>query len=191
VELLSAPIQPERVETPPREEVRAVLNFLRQHYDFIVVDTSQSFSPSTVAALEAADQVLLVTTPDLPALRNAKRCLPLLQRYGNGKEGGIQLLVNRYAQENAISLEDISRTLDLAISWSLSSDYHAISEAVNKGEPVVLDGRSRYARDLRKMGAELVGLRDAESGRSAGPLAGITAPLRSAWLRFFPTSSSS
>ena len=54
--------------------------FLRQHYDYVVVDTPRSFSPATLAAFEQADLVFLVTNVDLASLRNIQRGLPLLKR---------------------------------------------------------------------------------------------------------------
>jgi pilus assembly protein CpaE len=182
VELLSAPVQPERVEMPTREEVGAVLRFLKQHFDFIVVDTSKSSSPATRAALEQSELILLVVTPDLPALRNAKRSLPLLEgRRGEGEPRRVRLVVNRYDPDNLITLNDIRETLELDVAWSLSSDYRAISESVNRGVPIVSNGSSRYARDIRALGAGLAGLSAPEAGRRGAPFA----PLGRVWQRIF------
>jgi len=44
---------------------------------------------------------------------------------------------------------------------TLSNDYAAVSRAINAGKPVVLNGKSRYARDLQALGTELVGVQQA------------------------------
>ena len=64
----------------PAEEIRRILQFLRKHYDYVVVDTSKSFSPATLAAFEQADLAFIVTNVDLASLRNMQRGLPLLKR---------------------------------------------------------------------------------------------------------------
>ncbi|MGH7579004.1 MAG: AAA family ATPase, partial [Gemmatimonadales bacterium] len=80
VHLLSAPYQPEKAEVVTGEEIRRILQFLRKHYDYLVVDTSKSFSPATLASLEQADLAFIVTNVDLASLRNLQRGLPLLKR---------------------------------------------------------------------------------------------------------------
>src|SRR4029453_17855687 len=77
VDLLSAPYHPEKAEMGSGDLIRRILLFLRQHYDYVVVDTSKSFSQATLATFEQADQVFLVTTADLPSLRNIQRGLPM------------------------------------------------------------------------------------------------------------------
>jgi pilus assembly protein CpaE len=187
VELLAAPVQLERDAVPSRDEVRSVLNFLKQHYDYIVVDTPKSLPPAALAAIEESDLVILLTTPDLPALRNTKRWLPLLEARVGGRAQGqpdrIRLLVNRYSPVNVITLEDITRTLELPVSWKLSSDYEAISHAINRGEPVVLNGNSRYAKELSALSTELGGIRTEALEVGGGYLASLTAQLRGVWRR--------
>src|SRR5262249_55500950 len=80
VHLLSAPFHPERAEATSAEEIRKILQFLKQHYDYVVVDTAKSFSPTTLAAFDQSDNVLVVVALDLPSLRNVQRGLPLLKR---------------------------------------------------------------------------------------------------------------
>ena len=80
VHLLSAPYHPEKAEVVTAEEIRRILQFLRKHYDYLVVDTSKSFSPATLASLEQADLAFVVTNVDLASLRNLQRGLPLLKR---------------------------------------------------------------------------------------------------------------
>src|SRR5690606_33975276 len=80
VHLLSAPFHPEKVEVVPGEGIRKILAFLKNHYEYIVVDTSKSFTPATLATFEQADRIFLLINVGLPSLRNIKRCQPLLDR---------------------------------------------------------------------------------------------------------------
>jgi len=67
VHLLSAPSQPEKAEGITADQIRRILVFLRQHYDYIIIDTPRSFSPTTLAVFEQADLVFMVSTADIPS----------------------------------------------------------------------------------------------------------------------------
>lgn len=166
VHLLSAPFVPEPGDGVPGEQIRAILSFLKQHYDFIVVDTSKSFSLSTVAAFDEADRVFLVTNVDLPSLRNIQRCVPLLERIVGRDAERLRLIVNRFHAENVISLDDVRRTVGLDVYWTLSNDYGAVIHSINSATPIVRNGKSRYARDLRALGADIAGLGNGKRGKS-------------------------
>jgi pilus assembly protein CpaE len=172
VHLLSAPYHPDRVEAVDGEQIRGILQFLRQHYDYVLVDTPRSFTPATLAAFEQADQLYLVTTVDLPSLRNIKRSLPLLDRITGGHmKEKVRLVVNRHdSSVTEISADEVERTLGLSTYWRLGNDYETVIRSINSGEPLVLsaNGSSPFARDLRAMGAELSGLGEMASGRKGG-----------------------
>lgn len=174
VDLLSAPYHPEKAEVVTGEQIRRILLFLRQHYDYVVVDTSKSFSQSTLVAFEQADLVFLVTTADLPSLRNIQRGLPLLRRVVVRGDEQLRLVVNRYDPGDQISPADIERTLGLKVFWKLSNDYEAVIGSLNSGQPIVLNGTSSYGKDVKAMAASLLGTK--EDGRRGG----LTGTLRGA-----------
>ena len=161
VHLLSAPLQPEKAESITADQVRRILAFLRQHYDYILVDTPRSFAPSTLAIFEHADLVFIVGTADLPSLRNIQRGIPLLRRVLTKGEDQVRLIINRYDPSDAISVADVERSLGLKVFWKLSNDYEAVMGSVNAGRPIVLNGGSPYTRDLTGLAAQVTGVREA------------------------------
>jgi len=165
IELLCAPYHPEKAESVSADQIRRILQFLRQHYEYIVVDTSKSFSPTTLATFEQSDLVFLVSTADLPSLRNIQRGLPMMKRMLVKGQEQIRLVVNRYNPRDAISLEDVRKSLGLAVYWTLSNDYDAVVRSVNAGKPIVLNGSSNYTKDLKAFAADVAGLK---TGRSNG-----------------------
>src|SRR5439155_243583 len=80
IHLLSASDHADRAEVPAEDQIRTILHFVKQHYAYVVVDACTSLTPSALAAFAEADRILVVTTLDLPSLRNLQRCLPLLER---------------------------------------------------------------------------------------------------------------
>jgi pilus assembly protein CpaE len=159
VHLLSAPYQPEKAEVVSAEEIRRILQFLRKHYDYLVVDTSKSFSPATLASLEQADLAFVVTNVDLASLRNLQRGLPLLKRMLGRDEKHIRLVVNRYHPDNEISLEDVQRTIGIPVFHTLCNDYDEVSRSISSGKPIVLNGNSKFSRDMKGLGALVTGIR--------------------------------
>jgi pilus assembly protein CpaE len=171
VHLLSAPFQPEKVEAVAGDQIRQILKFLKQNYDYIIVDTPRSFSPAAMAAFEQADAIYIVTAVDLPSLRNIKRSLPLLERITGGRvKERVRLVVNRYHPDNVISLDEVHRTLGLSVHWKLSNDYETVINSINAGEPLMLgNSSSPFRNDLKALGAQIAGLRP-EGGKKAGGL---------------------
>jgi pilus assembly protein CpaE len=160
IDLLSAPYHPEKAEPVSGDQIRRILQFLRQHYEYVVVDTSKSFSQSTLATFEQSDLVFLVTTVDLSSLRNIQRGLPMLKRMLPRGQDQIRLVINRYNRKDAISLEDVKRTIGLSPYWTLSNDYDAVLRSVNDGKPIVLNGTSQCTKDLKAFAAAVAGVRD-------------------------------
>lgn len=157
VHVLSAPYHPEKAESISADQIRQILTFLRQHYDYVVVDTSNSFTPRTMTALEMADDVFLVANVDLPSLRNIQRCQHLLSRM-NGRDRDLKLIVNRHQPEADITLDDVEQALGLDVYWTLPNDYEAVIYSINTGQPVILDERCAYAHELQALGAKIAGL---------------------------------
>ena len=173
VHLLSAPYQPETAEVVTGEQIRKILQFLRKHYDYIVVDTAKSFSPATTASFEQADIAFVVTNVDLASLRNIQRGLPLLKRMMGRSGDHIRLIVNRYNAAGDITLKDVEHTIGLRVFQTLSNDYEGVSRSINSGRPIVLNGDSKYASDIKMLGREVAGVKLKKKSR----LAALKAPL--------------
>lgn len=172
VHLLSAPFHPERAQAVSADQIRRIMQYLKQYYDYIVVDVSKSFTPVTLAAFEQADQVFLVTTVDLPSLRNVQRALPLLKRVVPQGGAQIRLVLNRFDKSGEVTIKQVEKSLGLSVYGTLRNDYEAVIRSVNTGKPVVLNGNSVYSQDLNKLGRVLTGVRDTSKG--TGPLGRIS-----------------
>ena len=160
VDLLSAPYHPQKSEVVTGEQITRILRFLKQNYEYVVVDTSQSFSPSTLATFEQAEQIYLLTTVDVPSLRNIARCLPLLKQIAAPSDERLRLLLNRYHDDGLIRVKDVERTLGIPVFHTIGNDYDAVLRSISTGVPIILDRDSRYARDVRALGAQIAGVED-------------------------------
>jgi pilus assembly protein CpaE len=156
VQVLSAPFEPEIGEEVTGEQIARILGFLRQHFDYVLVDTSKSLAPPALAALQIADPIFLVTNMDVPSLRNLKRCLPILDRVTAGDAGRLRLVVNRFNAKSLVGLDDLEETLGIDVYRTLTNDYATVIQAISTGRPLVLEGSSRYADQLKDLARSIV-----------------------------------
>jgi pilus assembly protein CpaE len=143
-------------EAVTREQARAVLQFLRRQYEYVVVDLEKSFTTTTGAAVENADDVLMVTTPDLASLRNTKKAMPFVERSMTDPKR-LHLIVNRRRTVDVITSEDVQKAIGREVFATLTADDSAVADAMNTGKPAVLSRKSHYARDVKTMAAHLLG----------------------------------
>jgi len=173
VDLLASPYRPADYEAVSGERVREVITFLKSHYDYVVVDTPKTFNPASFGAFAEADLIYLVTTADIPSIRNLSRSLPLLKHLGGRKSTDrFRLIVNRFDPAQVISLEEISKTVGLEVHWTLRNDYRAVMDSINEGSPAVTRSGSPFGRDMRGLASQLTGvpLADAQKKGRLGTL---------------------
>jgi pilus assembly protein CpaE len=178
VHLLSAPLQPEKAEAITADQIRRILAFLRQHYDYVIVDTPRSFAPSTIAIFEQADLVFIVSTADIPSLRAIQRGIPMLKRVLAKGEEQVRLILNRYDPKDTISVQDVERSLGLKVFWKISNDYEAVMGSLNAGRPIVLNGGCPYTRDLKGLAMSVAGVQEEARSRGSRLAQALGAPFR-------------
>ena len=183
IDLLAAPVEPDKAESVTADHVRRILAFLRQHYDYIIVDSPRSFAPTTLAVFEQADPLFLVSIADLQSLRNIQRGIPMFKKVLTRWDEQIRLILNRYDPRDVVSVEDVERSLGLKVFWKISNDYEAVTSSVTAGKPIVLNGGSPYTRDLAGLASLVTGVRGDAGQRSrlgrtlAAPFQGVMGKL--------------
>jgi pilus assembly protein CpaE len=168
--VLPAPPRPERFALTA-DQVRAGLGMMRAHFQHLVLDLRHDVEPATVAALETADVILLLTDLTVPALRSNAAALAALRALGVDLGGRLRVVVARGDDGFDVTPKDASDALAAPIAWTAPSDYRATVEAANRGEPVVTAApRSRIARSVRALAETVAG-----SGRppAAAPAGGL------------------
>src|SRR5207342_1277218 len=98
--LLPAPSDVRDVEYVTQSAVRRVITLLRQHYDLVLLDVGSHVTPVQAAAVELADEVLVVTTPDVLALRALRRQTTAWEQLGVRKHGAVRVLVNQASRDD-------------------------------------------------------------------------------------------
>lgn len=133
--VLADPPYFKQAENVSSKDITKLFNILRDTFSYVVVDTSAGFDSKAINALENSDLIFLVTIVNLPALRNCQRCMELFDKLGL-EENKIQILINRYMENDEISAEDVEEVLGKNIYWKIPNNYFTMMSAINKGVPV-------------------------------------------------------
>lgn len=176
IDVLAAPHRPLAGAGPAPERIGGTMRLLRRRYDCVVADVSSSLTRQAVAAIEEADEVLLVAQTDVPSLRNVQRLREFFRTMSGGGPA-VRLVINRYQPVSAISVEEIEAAVGLDVYWTLSNDYSVVIEAINTGRPLVLGSPSTSSREIGGLVAKLTG-RPWEPVRKASVLKRILRRLR-------------
>ena len=94
VDILAAPLRPEDAELVTEDRIGQLVDVAKSAYDIVVLDTPPHFDATTLAALDRSDRLVLVTTMDIPTVKNAKLALQTLNLLQYPRER-IALVVNR------------------------------------------------------------------------------------------------
>jgi pilus assembly protein CpaE len=140
--ILAAPQRPEMAEKVSSEQFVKVLQYLQKMYAYVVVDTSSILTEVVLGSIDASDVILAITTQEIPAIKNMRLFLDLLQTMGVTKER-IVFAVNRYDKRISITPEKISDNLKQEMVAAIPLDEKVVITAVNRGVPFMLDNRTQ------------------------------------------------
>lgn len=155
VSLLAAPIKAESAEDIEPRHIYEVMELLRQRFDFVIIDTPHSFDAVTISALDHADQILMVLTLEIHAIRSTRRALEIFDRLGYPRKK-IRLVVNRWTKNNELDQKQVESFLGERVVGFVQSDYRAAVNSINLGQPLVESApASRVTADLRAIAAKL------------------------------------
>ena len=132
VEILAAPKRVEESELVEPAHVEAVLEHLKERFDWIVIDVARTWGQVPISALDRADVILLVALQDVPALNHARAHRDLLLRLGVSPSK-IRAVVNRHSADSPVSDEDLSRFLGADPDFALPNDFVHVNQSVNEG----------------------------------------------------------
>ncbi|MGE5777546.1 MAG: response regulator [Chloroflexota bacterium] len=143
--ILAAPSRPEYAERVSGGQFTKVLEYLRHmSYAYIIVDTATLLTDVTLAAIDASDVLVLVTTQDIPSIKNCRLFLDLSQTLGIERER-ILFVMNRFDKRINITPERVAENLKQEVVSVIPLDEQTVTKAVNRGVPFVLDSKNQPA----------------------------------------------
>lgn len=144
VHVLAAPSRPEHAEKVSGDQFARLIDYLRQLYAYVVIDTTPTLNDITLAAIDKSNVIVLLTTQDIPSIKSARLFLDLLQTIGIGRER-IVFCMNRYDKRIAITPERVGDNLKQPVAAVIPLDEKVVVPAVNRGVPFVLENKTQPA----------------------------------------------
>lgn len=132
---LPASDDPEVAEALDATATLAILDHLRAHFAFTVVDCEHYLNARTLAVLDVVDHTVLVTQLNVQALRSTQRTLALFRRLGYSDDK-VHVVVNRHHANDVVSVADATQVLGRNIFFRLPNDYKTSAAALTRGVSV-------------------------------------------------------
>jgi pilus assembly protein CpaE len=149
--LLAAPKQADSADEIHPEHVFEVLQRLRETYEYVVIDPQHTFDAITLAALDQSDEIMLVLTLDIPAIRSTQRSLEIFDRLGYPRKK-IRIVVNRWSKQIDLDLRQVEKFLGEQVIGYVPSDYQTAVSSINLGTPLALsEPNSRISQEIRRI----------------------------------------
>jgi septum site-determining protein MinD len=147
--------QTKEKESISEDQMRAVCKTLAAEFDFVIIDCPAGIEHGFRNAVAGADEAIVVTTPEVSAIRDADRILGML----GGRRA--RIVVNRVRPEmvrtgDMLSVDDVAEILAREILGVIPDDEEII-DTTNRGEPVVLDATKRLSRSYTAIARRLMG----------------------------------
>ncbi|MET9546516.1 AAA family ATPase [Streptomyces sp. NPDC006627] len=167
IAMLLAPAEGERGEEVTDRVARQILGALRARYDVVVVDCGAYVTAASAAAVELADHALLLLTPDVVAVRAAKRMVRLWDRLQIRKAEETLTVVNRHGKGTEIQPSLVERVTGTRVArTTVPAAFKELQAAVDAGRVQDLDSRSSVKQALWALAGE-IGLVDAKAAGAA------------------------
>ncbi|MFJ2812309.1 CpaE family protein [Streptomyces sp. NPDC087294] len=154
--LLLAPGDGERGEEVTDRAARQIVSALRSRYEVVVIDCGAQIGGAGAAAVEMADVALLVTTPDVIAVRGAKRAVRMWDRLQIRKAEETTVVVNRHTRATEINPPLIQRITGTPVAaTTIPANFKELQPTLDAGRAHELDARSTVKQAMQSLAAEL------------------------------------
>ena len=141
------------------EQMKELVTTLKEDYDFVIIDCPAGIEQGYKNAVAGAEKAIVVTTPEISAVRDADRIIGLLELEENLEPP--KLIINRIRQHlmnsgDALDVNEITTHLSIDLLGIVADEESVISSS-NRGEPVVMNPNNRAAIGYRNIARRLLG----------------------------------
>lgn len=129
--------RPEDGEVVSGDHAKAALETLARQFTYVVIDTSSSFSETNLAAIEVADPLVLVFSPEITALRDIRECQRIFIDLIHVPKEKVVYVLNNLFPYKLVGKDEIERTLQCKIAAEIPYGNDAPTKAALKGDALV------------------------------------------------------
>ncbi|ONK22286.1 septum site-determining protein MinD [Siminovitchia sp. FSL H7-0308] len=141
------------------EQMRELVAELKQDYDYVLIDCPAGIEQGYRNAIAGADKAIVVTTPEISAVRDADRIIGLLEKEENIEPP--KLIINRIRprmmrEGDVLDVDDITQHLSIDLLGIVQDDEEVIKSS-NEGEPIALNPESKTSIAYRNIARRILG----------------------------------
>lgn len=141
------------------QQMKELVDGLKQEFDFVLIDCPAGIEQGYKNAVAGADKAIVVTTPEISAVRDADRIIGLLEQEPNVEAP--KLIINRIRPDmmdrgETLDVNEITTHLSIELLGIIPDDEHVIASS-NKGEPIVMDPSSVASKAYRNIVRRVLG----------------------------------
>ncbi|WP_162185703.1 AAA family ATPase [Lentzea aerocolonigenes] len=137
LECLLAPVEPGDAQQIPASLVTDVLRVLRRMFDYVVIDTPPQFNEHVLAVLDEADHHVLLTTPDVPTLKNLRLTIDMLDLLSYPRDRRL-IVLNREDSRVGLTVTDVESVVKTGVAVRVPASL-AVPASINRGVPITID----------------------------------------------------
>ena len=136
LDFIAAPTLPTDAEMIKNETLGEALRQIKKRYDYVVADLPHDFHEATLQALDMADLILMVATPDMASVRASAAALDTYKKLGYPTDR-IRLVINATFPRLGLQHEKIAAGLGIPVSVIIPYAPDLFVEAINAGKPFI------------------------------------------------------
>lgn len=131
---------------------------LRKMADYIIYDSAAGLGDEAVAAMEACDEIIIVTNPEIPAVTDALKAAKLIEELGKEIKGVI--ITRTRGDKTEMPIKNVQEMLELPILGIIPEDRNIKQSAVMKDAVIHTHPKTKAARAYREIAAKIIGKTD-------------------------------
>ncbi len=160
LEVLLSPRDTEVAESIDEDYVQRLIRACKRSFDFVIIDIPSYIDIASFAAIEEADKIFYVITPDTPSIRVFKSVEELFKRLGIHLDERMEIIINKTGKDSELNGKDLSRFIQYPIAAEIKKDIKGVLHSINKGEPIRKEAKEKrlpaVAKDVQKWVAGLL-----------------------------------
>lgn len=136
-------------------KINLIINSLKNIFDYIIIDTYCAYDENNLAVLNSSDLILYISILSQNVIKSTQSMMEMFSKIGYNQEK-IKLILNRYAQDSQISIEEFEKEVNKEVFITLPNNYLTMSDAINRQNPLdITNPQSNIAKAFKKLALSL------------------------------------
>lgn len=163
--VLTAPDEVSDADQLVGENITRIIKLLKTYLGHIIIDIPHDFTEKSLAAIDAADTILLIVQQSMSVIKSVQTTLKFFEELGYDDKK-VKIIVNRFMEKSELTREDISYVLNWPVFATIANDFASLTDAMNKSKTLdMIKPDLRINRDIRALAGLVTGIKSEAKDR--------------------------